>query len=1121
MSLAKLLVANRGEIALRVLRAAADLGIPTVAIHSEDDNASLHLTEADQVHPLPGIGARAYLDIEQVVAAARATGCTAVHPGYGFLSESAAFAAACRDAGLVFVGPSTRLLELFGDKVRARSTAHDLGVPVLPGTTEATTLAQAQQFFSDLAPGQAMILKAVSGGGGRGVRVVQDAAVIEEAFTRCASEALAAFGSDALYVEQYLPRARHIEVQVLGDGETTLHFGERDCSLQRRHQKILEIAPAPALADATRDKLFAAALALAEGTSYDSLGTVEFLLDAENGSDVYFIETNARLQVEHTITEEISGVDLVQLQLRVAGGTKLSELLPAGAPARRGMALQARINMETMAPDGETRPSGGLLRVFEPPTGPGIRVDGFGYAGYRTSPHYDSLLAKVIAFHPSGTFGEAKDKLDRALSRLRVEGVPLNTSFLRALLEEVEAEDLSTRYIDEHMETLASKAAEQRVASHVGEAVEEKAGRAGVEVDAVDPLAVLTYGQEAAADTPSSGAATEDLPDGLAAVRAPMQGTIVSFDVSVGDVVRSGQQVLVMEAMKMEHEIRATASGVVEQITVTEGETLYEDHVLLLIREGEVDAGADDDAEAVDLDHIRPDLEEVLQRRGLTRDEAREEAVAKRHARGHRTARENVEDLVDEGTFLEYGPLVLAAQRRRRSVEELIVKSPADGMITGVGSINGDLFEEPHDRCAVLSYDYTVFAGTQGTQNHRKTDRLIGIAERERLPLVIFAEGGGGRPGDTDQGVGGPGDTRTFSHFPRLSGLVPLVGITNGRCFAGNASLLGCCDVVIATEGSNIGMGGPAMIEGGGLGVFAPEDIGGMDIQVPNGVVDIAVADESEAVAVAKKYLSYFQGRTRSWECADQRRMRGIVPENRLRIYDIRDVIETLADTNSVLELRPRFGLAMVTSLVRIEGRPVGVVANNPSHIGGAIDSDAADKATRFMQLCDAFDLPILFLCDTPGIMVGPEVEKTALVRHANRMFLVGANVEVPFFTIVIRKAYGLGGIAMGGGSYKDGAFTVSWPTGEFGGMGLEGSVKLGYRAELAAIEDPQERKAKFDEMVALAYENGKALHLASQFGIDDAIDPAESRAWVAGILSAVRPKPPRAGKKRPWIDAW
>jgi acetyl-CoA carboxylase carboxyltransferase component len=569
----------------------------------------------------------------------------------------------------------------------------------------------------------------------------------------------------------------------------------------------------------------------------------------------------------------------------------------------------------------------------------------------------------------------------------------------------------------------------------------------------------------------------------------------------------------------MEHEILAQTSGIVRRIVVDVGDTVYQGHPLAFIEEAEVDAEEALADERVDLDEIRPDLREVLDRLALTRDNARPAAVARRRATGQRTARENIEDLCDPGTFVEYGPLVLAAQRRRRTLEELIEKSPADGMVTGLGSINGELFEEPASRCVVMSYDYTVFAGTQGQQNHRKTDRMIEVAEQGRMPMVLFAEGGGGRPGDTD-GIG-DGDTRTFARFAKLSGHVPMVGITSGFCFAGNASLLGCCDVIIATANSNIGMGGPAMIEGGGLGVFAPEEIGPMDVQVPNGVVDIAVADEAEAVSVAKRYLSYFQGSLDKWDCADQRVMRRIVPENRLRMYDVRTVIDTLADTGSILELRRGFGIGMVTSLIRVEGRAMGVIANDPMHLGGAIDSDGSDKAARFLQLCDSFDLPVLLLCDTPGVMVGPEVEKTALVRHSSRMFLIGANLSVPFFTIVLRKCYGLGALAMAGGSFRVPYFSVAWPTGEFGGMGLEGSVKLGYRNELAAIEDPEERKRVYDEMVARAYEKGKALNNASHFGVDDTIDPAESRRWLASLLRSVRRDPRPRTKRRPAIDAW
>ncbi|MDE0373461.1 MAG: carbamoyl-phosphate synthase large subunit, partial [Rhodospirillales bacterium] len=521
------------------------------------------------------------------------------------------------------------------------------------------------------------------------------------------------------------------------------------------------------------------------------------------------------------------------------------------------------------------------------------------------------------------------------------------------------------------------------------------------------------------------------------------------------------------------------------------------------------------------LEYIRPDLAEVLDRQARTQDERRPKAVARRRRTGQRTARENIADLIDAGSFIEYGSLVIAARRQRYPMEELIDRTPADGLIAGMGRVNGELFDDAHSRCMVMAYDYTVLAGTQGKFNHHKKDRMFALAESWRLPMVFFTEGGGGRPGDTDIVFAADLHIPAFHLFGRLSGLVPLVGIASGRCFAGNAVVLGCCDVVIATRNTNIGMGGPAMIEGGGLGIFKPEEVGPLDVQVPNGVVDIQVEDEAEAVRVAKQYLSYFQGSIAEWSAADQRQLRHVVPENRLRTYDVRKVIELMADEGSVLELRRGFGTGMVTALVRIEGRPVGLVANNPLHLAGAVDSDGADKAARFMQLCDAFDIPILCLCDTPGNMVGPEAEKTALVRHCCRLYVIGSSVTVPMFTIVLRKSYGLGAQAMAAGSHHAPFFAISWPTGEFGGMGLEGAVKLGYRDELAAIKDPEERKARYEERVAGMYEQGKAINTASLFEIDDVIDPADTRRWIVEGLRACPPPPPRTGKKRPCIDTW
>ncbi len=592
-----------------------------------------------------------------------------------------------------------------------------------------------------------------------------------------------------------------------------------------------------------------------------------------------------------------------------------------------------------------------------------------------------------------------------------------------------------------------------------------------------------------------------------------MQGTVVSIDVAEGDSVRVGQQLVVLESMKMEHIVAAEVAGVVRSVPVAVGETVMPGDALVLVEAGLDETDVTHVAAAeIDLDRIREDLAEVIERHDVGLDQRRPDAVARRRATQQRTARENVADLVDHGSFVEYAPVVVAAQRRRRSLQELIERTPADGLVGGIGTVDGH-------KTVAMSYDYTVLAGTQGLWNHEKKDRLFELAERLRLPVVFFTEGGGGRPGDTDgSGVSGL-DCLAFNLFARLSGHVPLVGITSGYCFAGNAALLGCCDVIIATEGSNIGMGGPAMIEGGGLGAYEPKAIGPTDVQTANGVIDVLVPDEAEAVRVAKQYLSYFRTEPSEWECVDQRTLRHLIPENRVRAYDVRTVVDAMCDTGSVLELRRTFAPGMITALARVEGRAVGIVANNPSHLGGAIDTPGADKAARFLQLCDSFGVPVLFLCDTPGFMVGPESEATGAVRHMSRLFVTGANLSVPFATIILRKGYGLGAQAMAGGSFKAPIFCIAWPTGEFGGMNLEGAVRLGQRRELEAIEDPEQREREFQSMVDRMYQWGKAVNTASHFEIDDVIDPADSRRWITTLLTTSTAA--TAGGKRPNIDTW
>ena len=619
-------------------------------------------------------------------------------------------------------------------------------------------------------------------------------------------------------------------------------------------------------------------------------------------------------------------------------------------------------------------------------------------------------------------------------------------------------------------------------------------------------------------------------------IRSPLQAQIVQWLVQPGDLVQADALLVVLEAMKMEHELRAPCAGRVNALLCETGELVAEGELLLNM---EQTIQAEQGLEAKNVQSfsasppclstpgpaaVRPDLLRLQQRQALTLDASRPEAMAKRHALGLRSARENIADLCDRGSFVEYGAMAVAAQRSRRSEDDLQRNTPADGMVTGIGSINQAQFGPDAARAVVMAYDATVLAGTQGMRNHQKIDRLLGLALQQQLPVVLFAEGGGGRPGDVDMPIVAGLHVATFASFARLNGRVPVLAIVAGRCFAGNAALAGCADVIIATRGSNLGMGGPAMVEGGGLGVFSPEQIGPSAVQHANGVIDVLVDDEAAAVAAARHYLSFFQGRLAADADADVATvpdplaLRGLVPENRLRVYDTRAAIRGIADTGSVLMLREGFGAGIHTALARIGGRPLGILANNPLHLGGAIDAAAADKAARFMQLCNAHGLPLLSLVDTPGFMVGPEAEAQAQVRHVSRLFIAAAHLRVPFFSVVLRKGYGLGAMAMCAGGFHAPQFTVAWPTGEFGAMGLEGAVRLGYRKELEAQPEGPARAALFEQLLAQEYAKGSALNMAATLEIDAVIDPADTRDWVFKGLQA---QPALTSKSQLAVDSW
>lgn len=1103
----KILIANRGEIAIRIMRAAKDLDIHSVAVFSTDDSVSRHRIFADSAVGLDGSGPSAYIDIPAIIAAAKSENCDAIHPGYGFLSERSDFAQACVDEGLIFIGPEAKQLALFGDKDTALRLAKECGVPVMPATEGGATLEEIKKFFNKHKDA-GIVIKAVGGGGGRGMRIVKNEGEIEELYARCKSESMSAFGVDSVYAERLVNRARHIEVQIVGDGINIVALGERDCTLQRRFQKVVEIAPSPVLKNELRERIIEAAKKIASSVQYKSLGTFEFLVEEnENGeqSNFVFIEANPRIQVEHTITEQVTGIDLVALQIGIAQGYSFDKLGidPANPPKPKGFAIQVRVTAETTDINGIARPAYGSLERFDPPTGPDVRVDSHAYSGYAPSPAFDTLLAKLIVSSQTANFEKVVRILRRSLAEFRIEGIQTNIYLLSALVgrDDFELQKNHTRYLESILPELISQASVIEIAQSLKNQPISDQSDLELSRDTAQKIII------------------EDIVDGNIACRAPLSGRVVDVCVQKNDLILKGQTIAVIEAMKMEHSIYAECNSHVVDIKIHKGDQATEGQVLLILEEIFDDLDSETESEKVDLNSIRPDLQAVMDRHAFIYDEARPDAVAKRRSRGQRTARENLTDLCDENSFIEYGALVVAAQSSRRTKEDLIVNTPADGIVTGIGNINGSMFGYERSLSAVMAYDATVLAGTQGKRNHIKTDRLVDRALRDEMPLVLFAEGGGGRPGDVDfpfvSGLYQP----SFAAFSELSGEVPLIGIVSGRCFAGNAAFLGVCDVIIADKNSNIGMAGPAMIEGGGLGIFKPEQVGPASVQFKNGVIDILVANEAEAVAMAKHYLSMFQGRVKDWTAPNPLELRHVVPENRLRVYDSRKVIEGIADVGSVLILRAGFGHGIHTALARIEGQPVGIIANNPLHLGGAIDADAADKAARFMRLCDVHGLPIISLIDTPGFMVGPDEEAKAQVRHVSRMFVTAAKLRVAILAIALRKGYGLGAMAMAGGSFRSTSCSVSWPSGEFGPMGLEGSIQLGFKKELNSVPEGPERKALYEELVAKAYERGHAMNVASTTEIDAVIDPAATRSWIRqSIASAAL----RSGRPlRAFIDTW
>ncbi|MDP3806143.1 carboxyl transferase domain-containing protein [Hydrogenophaga sp.] len=1070
----RLFIANRGEVAMRIARAAADLGIVSVACYAPEDSEGLHLLRADEAVALPGHGVAAYLDVEAITEAALRSRCDAVHPGYGFLSENAQLARRCAEKGLVFIGPRPEVLDLFGDKVAARRLVEQLGLPLARGTAQAVSLAEARDFLAQLGPGRSAILKAVAGGGGRGMRVVESAEQLEDAYTRAASEARAAFGADALYIEELIAPARHIEVQVAGDASgQVVHLHERECSLQRRHQKLVEIAPAPGLSADLRERMQQAALALARAAKVHTLCTFEFLVDLSEPGRFVFIEANPRLQVEHTVTEEITGIDLVQAQIRLAGGASLSQLglQQQDIPAPQGCALQLRINMERIGVDGVALPSSGRLHSFDVPSGRGVRLETQGYTGLVPPTSFDSLLAKLIVHTPSGRFADLAERAYRALGEFRIEGVDTNIGFLLNLMRERGWLDgqLDTRFVERHAIRLA--AAQTHPLRH-----------------ASAPLGL----QEVTTSAPDAGVSA-DMPQGTRAQTSPMGGRLVRLMVVPGQLVVQGQAVAVIEAMKMEHTIGADCSGRVLVCLLQPGDSVVAGAALCGIEPQHVSAAQAGGGEAGA--PAGPDLalEALRQRRHAISDAGRPEAVAALARRGLATARQRIEQLCDAGSFHEIGGLI-----RNTSLPK---DAPADGVVAGSARIDGR-------HVMVVAQDFSVFGGSSGHLGEAKMQRVVRQAQQQGFPLVMLLDGGGHRIQDGQSSREYARATPIFHDLARISGWVPVVCAMMGFGFAANTNYASMADLVIMVRGqSTMGLAGPALVKAGTGQMLEVQALGGAQVQVErNGLADMAVDSEQEALEAIRRFLSFLPSNAGlappgldHCQAPDAQALTGVVPANTRQAYDAHRVVDGLIDLDSGFEFKPGFASNVVTCLGRLQGRPVGLIANQPQVRSGVLDAPAAEKMARFIGLCDAFGLPLVFLVDIPGLQIGPAAESTMLGRRSAKILFELGHATVPRVSIVLRKGYGLGYLAMCGGRSFDADACLAWPTAEICAMSVEGSVDVAYRKVYEADADPVARRQALIDEIRAEIDPIKA---AEGFGIDDLIEPHETRERLLDILA-------------------
>ncbi|MGV9827039.1 carboxyl transferase domain-containing protein [Gordonia sp. NPDC003429] len=1064
--MARILVANRGEIAVRIVRAIHELGDTAIAVYAADDADALHVRMADEAHRLQQSGPAAYLDAADLVETAARCGAHMIHPGYGFLSENAAFARAAREAGIVFIGPPPEVLDVFGDKTAARALAAKAGIPIAPGSPGPATLDDAQAFFATHGP---LMIKAAAGGGGRGMRAVRHESELAEAYTRCASEAAAAFADDTLFVEKLIEHPRHIEVQVIGDGHGALtHLWERDCSIQRRHQKVIEVAPSPDLPGDVRGAVLDAAIALAGLAGYENLGTVEFLV---SGDEFYFMEANPRLQVEHTVTEEITGIDLVTTQIRIARGERLADCGLATPPAPRGYAVQVRVNSETLDEHGEPRPDAGVLNEFAPPSGPGIRVDTAGHPGATVSPRYDPLLAKVVAH--AGSFAGAARRAAEAIADFVVEPVATNRALLHAILTDPEfiAGTWDTTFVPGRLSDLA-----------------------GHELPGTRPVAE---------PAPTAGPVAAELPADAHVISAPMSGVVVSIDVQAGSEVGATASIAVLEAMKMEHVVRAGDDVRVTRVLVTPGDLVASGAPLVVVEPADVTAAGV--APALEPDNPEPDdpdwsaeVAEIDRRVAFAETMGGPAKIARQHDSGRLTARERIARLGDAGSFTEMG--ALSGFPTVDDAGHTVSVSPTN-FIAGTARMDGR-------KVAVGVDDFTVRGGAGDAAIHAKQIFLERYANEMRLPMVRLLDGqsgGGSVKMALDAGYTYVPFNPAWDVVVDNLSLVPVAAACLGPTVGLGAARLVMSHLSVMVDGvGQVFTAGPPVVRSATGENLTKEQLGGSDVHRDNGTVERIVATEDDAFETIRRFLSYLPTSVFETppvtECADpparrEESLLSAVPRNPRHPYAITPILDAVFDAGSVFRYA-EYGGGTLTALARLAGHPVGVIAADP-FAGATMSASGALAITRLVDLCETFHLPIVSLTDQAGMTIGLEAERRATIRHGARAITAVYQARVPQAEIIVRRVYGVGGAGIVNRHRAQRSW--AWPSGDWGSLPMQGGVEAAFGAQIGAADDPE---AEADRIRGMLTALTSPFRTAEKFGVADLIDPRTTRELLCDWVS-------------------